>query len=93
MHSGAVNTLHTIAVMLLPPPVVLFGFAHALPGSLEGLHVPLMVILAGAGLAAVATSDWTRPVRIGVGAAYGLGSIAALPFLTFMAVCSTGNCL
>jgi hypothetical protein len=89
-----VKTLRAIAVMLLPP-AVLFGLAHMVPGSLaeEMLVIPLMILLAGAGLAAVATSGWRRPVRIGVGVAYGLGSVAALPLLALVAVCSTGNCL
>lgn len=86
------KTVSTLAIMLLPPPVVFFGLAHAFPGS-GSLLVALMIPLAAIGLAAVANSSWPKPVRIGVGTAYGLASIAALPLLVLLAVCSTGDCL
>ena len=87
------TTLRALAVMFLLPPVALFGLAWLLPGLLSEVGILLLVIFATAGLAVVATSNWPRRVRIGVGAAYVVFSLTVLPFLGLMAVCSTGDCL
>jgi hypothetical protein len=53
-----------------------------------------VVILAGLlGLVGIATSPWERRAKISFGVVYLGLAVAALPFLSLLAVCSTGDCL
>jgi len=89
------STLRTLAIMLLMPPLVLVAWAHALPGSMgsEWVALPLLIALIVAGLVAVATSRWPPSVKAVVAIVYALAAIPLLPFMTLVAVCSTGDCL
>ena len=85
----------TFSIMFILPPLALLAAAHLTPGllSTDVVSIPFAMILMAAGLAAVATSGWPLPVRIGVGLTYGMVAIVSLPFLALLAVCTTGNCL
>ncbi len=86
-------TARTLAIMLLAPPLVLLLWAHFVRPVVSGLDV-LAVLLAGImGLAGVATAPWSARVKGTVAVAYIGLAVAALPFMTLLAVCSTGDCL
>lgn len=82
-----------LMLMLLAPPLVLFFWAHVI-GPSHSAWDWVAIILAGlVGLAGAALASWRRTWKWGVLAIYGLILIPALPFIGFLAVCSTGNCL
>lgn len=89
------NTIRTVAIMALAPPLLLFGVAHA--GVVSYLPVmtgyALFVLAWALGIAAVATSGWPPLVKAWVAVAYTLAAMPGMPFLGLLAVCSTGNCL
>jgi hypothetical protein len=87
------SVLRTLAVMVVAPPVVLLIWAHFLRPTFSGLDL-LAVLCAGAlGLIGVITGPWSGMTRTIVAVCYIVVSLAALPFLTLLAVCSTGDCL
>ena len=91
--SATWQSVRTVVLMLAGPPLLLLLWAHLVRPIWPGLDW-IAVIAAGLmGLAVLAAAPWTSNVRTGVAVAYILLGIAALPFLTLLAVCSTGDCL
>jgi hypothetical protein len=90
------RTAVTIAVMLLAPPLVLLGLAHA--GAFASDSSPLVIYLAWVGvwligMAALLSSGWNRRLLIWAGVAFTIAAIPIIPFLGLLAVCSTGDCI
>lgn len=83
----------TLAIMLLAPPLVLLLWAHLIHPIVSNLDL-LAVFSAGIiGLAGAATAPWSAKVKTTVVVAYIVLAVATLPFMTLLAVCSTGDCL
>jgi len=83
----------TLATMLLAPPLVLLLWAHLIRPAASGLDL-LAVFSAGiVGLAGATTAPWSAKVKALVAVAYIGLAVVALPFMTLLAVCSTGDCL
>lgn len=90
--SPALRTAAAIAAVLVVPPAVLLASAHT--GLMtEATAYPIMFAAWLAALAGIAFSGWPLVARLILGIAYSVLAIPALPFLTLMAVCTTGNCL
>ena len=92
----AMRTLRALAIMFLLPPLVLLALAHGWPGffALNGfLVLASLMLLVVAGVAAAWTAPWPEPVRFGIGGAYLVLAIPAMPTLSLLAVCTTGDCL
>ncbi len=86
-------SLRTLAIMLFAPPLVLLLWAHLVRPTISGLDL-LAIFLAGAGgLSATATAPWSTRAKVIVAVTYIGLSILVLPFMTLLAVCSTGDCL
>ena len=87
------TTARTLAIMLLAPPLVLFLWAHLIRPTASDLDL-LAVFSAGIiGLAGAATAPWPAKIKAAVAVAYIGLAVGALPFVTLLAVCSTGDCL
>ncbi len=87
------KTARTLAIMFLAPLVVLLLWAHAVRPAISGLDM-LAILLAGlAGVVGLATSPWSTKAKAIAAAAYIALAVATLPFMTLLAVCSTGDCL
>ena len=79
--------------MLLGPPLVLLFWAHVIRSSWPGLDWPVTILAGLVGLGGVAISPWAVKIKTGIGLAYLVASVATLPFVGLLAVCSTGDCL
>ena len=93
-YSQMARTARTITIMALAPPFLFYGLAHL--GAFFGPHSDLIgysawIVAWVTAMAALATSGWRRSGVVGV--AYTLVAIPLFPFLTLLAVCSTGHCL
>ena len=90
--SPALRAAAAIAVMLVVPPAILLISAHT--GLMrEAIAYPIMFAAWLAGLAGIAFSGWPLVARLILGIAYSVLAVLTLPFLTLLAVCTTGNCL
>lgn len=81
--------------MIALPPTLLFGAAHlGLFSSKSGaLSYGVLIAAWGCGMGAVSTSGWSRRTILVVGVAYTVAALAVLPFVSLLAVCSTGDCI
>ncbi len=90
--SPAGRSFAALAAMFMAPLLILLGAAHTdLLG--EATAYPVMFAAWIMGLAGVVISGWPIEARLIVGLIYTVLAFAALPFLTLLAVCTTGNCL
>lgn len=91
--TSVVRSIAVLAAMFVAPPALLFLAAH-FTGLLQGASAYAVLFVAGlTGVIAICFSNWSRVTRLAVVAGYIALAIATLPFLTLLAVCSTGNCL
>ncbi len=88
-----VATARSLLLMLFAPPAVLLLWAHTVRSSYSGWEWPAVILAGLLGLAGVATAPWRSRFKIGVGIGYTALLFAALPFVTLLAVCTTGDCL
>jgi hypothetical protein len=89
------RSISTVALMLLPQPLLLLVSAHLFPGSLRstGWSVTLLVIAALVAGVALLTSRWPREVKLIAAVAYIVLTAVSAPFLGLWAVCLAGDCL
>jgi hypothetical protein len=88
-----ITTARSVAIIFVGPPLVLFTWAHLLHQNFPGSSWAGFFAAGVIGLAGVASAPWSNTMKIFVATAYiGLG-VVILPFLTLLAVCSTGDCL
>ena len=84
--------------MLLAPPLLLLGLAHLGAFSHKanlGPAAGLMMLAGvwGVGMAALPASGWRLEVKIAAALAYTAAAVLFLPYLTLLAVCTTGDCI
>jgi hydrogenase-4 membrane subunit HyfE len=88
-----------IMLALFGPLVVWLIFAHALPVHLRNglamLALPLSFVVGFGGLWLILSrlKSWNDKYLLLAVACYALALIAATPFFSLLAVCSTGDCL
>lgn len=88
------RNLTVIAIMLLAPPLVLFGAAHLSLLSHSAVASYGVLVLAWAvGIAALIASSWPRRIKWGLGIGYTVIAVPLVPFLGLLAACSTGDCI
>ena len=85
--------MRSIVLMLVAPPLVLLLWAHFLRPALSGLDLPAIIIAGLIGAVGAATAPWPGNAKVIVTIAYLSLLVIALPFLSLLAVCSTGDCL
>ena len=86
-------SVRSIILMLVAPPLLLLLWAHFIRSNWPGLDWPVVILAGLIGLVGIATSPWERRAKVGFGIVYVGLAFAGLPFLTLLAVCSTGDCL
>jgi len=86
-------SVRSVLLMLVAPPLVLLFWAHFIRSSWPGLDWPVVILAGLLGLVGIATSPWERRAKVSFGIVYLGLALAALPFLSLLAVCSTGDCL
>src|SRR4029450_2633469 len=88
-----VASVRSTLLMLVGPLVVLLLWAHMVRPHWPGREWPAVLIAALVGLIGIATSTWRTNVKAVLAAAYVFLAMVGLPYLTLLAVCSTGDCL
>jgi hypothetical protein len=83
----------SVSVALLGPPLVLIFWAHFVRLGPPETEWPALCIAILVGLTGILAGPWRRRHKAIVGACYVVVAAVALPFLSLLAVCSTGDCL
>lgn len=79
--------------MALAPVVVLLAWAHFVRTSYSDADILALLTAGLVGLVGVMTLPLSKNVRVIVALIYVVVGVLALPFVTLLAVCSTGDCL
>jgi hypothetical protein len=80
------RTILSLLLMLVGPPVLLLLWAHLLRPIWQGSDWIALFAAGLLGLAGVVSAPWSNRVQAVVATAYILIAVAALPFLTLLAV-------
>jgi len=87
------RTLLPFMLMLLGPPALLLLWAHLVRPIWQGSGVIALFAAGLLGVAGVVSSPWSNRVQAVVVIVYILIAMVTLPFLSLLAVCSTGDCI
>jgi hypothetical protein len=83
----------TLALMFAAPVAVLLIWAHLVRPVAPGLDLLAVAAALLIGIAGAATAPWAGRTKAIVATLYLVAAVPALPMLTLLSVCSTGDCL
>ena len=90
---GVAAILRTLFLMLVAPPLALLLWAHLIRPAASDSDIIALFLAGIIGLAGAVTAPWSPKVKAAASIAYIAVGVMALPLLTLLAVCSTGDCL
>jgi hypothetical protein len=93
MFANMTATARSIAIMIFVPPLLLLCWAHFIRPTISGSGYFAVFLAAIFGIAGVATAPWSAKAKVVVAILYIGLAVATLPWMTLLAVCSTGDCL
>ena len=87
-------TIRTLAILVLMPPAAFLLFVSAPAFSYaEGVGLIGWALVLAAGIAAIHTSAWPRPIRLAAFGLFALALVSALPLILFVGGCVAGPCM